>query len=1191
MAQKQKNDPFGSIQISQESELPPEVDTTQITPSTSAPTAPDQKRPFSRKAVLPKKKKLGFISITKALTISTIFCLGLYFLGGYYLFPALIKTYGATKLSELCGREVTFGRASFNPLNFRLELDNSVVGPVINNPADTVDPFITFSRLTLVIDPRSIFYKGIICEEFRLQQLFVHITKDTDGSTNISALWDQISASLAEQDKTTLDSIVFSPAVKYLKNNYSLNNISVKDAEIVFADATTSKKHHVTNLQITLPTLATIDYQSPRLQPHFSAMINGRPVSLADTQNQNPDSSVIQLALHMGKIDVMPYASYFPADFGSRIRGGLADIKMHLSYDPHSKNAKEQFKVSGELDISGAIFNETPEEVTVDSILLEGSFFPLSQNFSITKLIFRRPIFTLTSSAQNAFTFPFPFNQIENALLAPENTKQLPQFAISNGSITFTNRVTKDTAQRWDNIEVLASVLNTVNGNRQTSSFSISAEKDPKTTVNAQWVVSSEQLSKGLFEANDLDVNDLPTLPGWFTGSLISKGTIEQIKSGFSYDPKPGKKIFTLENMQIWARDIRITDNKTALASLGGWQSENGFFNSTSSLLQFGAVSIKKAQFYLHPPSDKKAWQNLITAPQIYWKDTATAHVSLSSLEVSDSTIVINDMSQTSKGHTLDNFNLSVPQIIKGSQNQFVARATSNNTPTEVSGTFSSKPFSANGTIKAENLPADLLSTVFVPDQQFNSRGAVSLEGSFLLPNPIFTGSLDITDLSSSSPSYSFNAQQVSTAGITIKAEPLALSLDQITFKKPHLSYTPGPKSAPLLSIFTAQQDAKSENNFLNFDSLYLKDGTVSLNNALSDPPSRTLIENVNGSFSRLSDTKENSFSLEGLLDSVAPISLTGTTLLSAPSKTLQTAYQITGYPAPQKNSLLTPVIGHTIKQGRFDLTGKIHLSQEVIQHSLDIKISGLQLGPSIEPGLITIKGNTWKDTPFLQALLQDKEDGMTLPFSTTAKPNSNYSLGDDLINEFQKLLLKAHVSPFSLLDSQNQSGLISPSLFFNFGAQNISPAYQELLNQWVAILNSRPLLEITVTGHSDSHSDRKALIDEKIAEIDKRQRRHEAKLSQALSTSYGKEVIDQPFSSDYAAKKAVYDDEKKKLIVSDKDLLELAQQRIDEVIAYFRSKGVAENQFKAGKAQIIDSLNMGRDGNRTDFTLGLRQK
>lgn len=1196
MAKQKETDLFGSIPISQDPDLPKAPHAPQITPSDSVPPDSGKKSTFSRKAVPAKKKKIRFFSVAKFFGITAIITLILYFLCGYYLFPYLIKTYGAQKLTKLCGREVTISRASFNPFNFRLELGNSVVGPIINNPSDKIDPVLSFSRLVLEIDPRSLAYKGLICKEFRIHQLFAHITKDAEGNTNIGALWNQFSGSKIAQDKNALNSVLLSAVADSIKSHYSLNNISIADSEIVFDDAATNKKHHITNLQIDLPTLATINYQSPQIKPQFSALINGRPISLTDSQNQKHDSSVLQFALNMDKTDIMPYTSYLPADISRHIQGGQADLKMQITYDPKSKNADEQLKVAGELNIANVILKEASETTAIDLIQLEGSAFPLSKNFAIKKLVFTNPSLNLTIASQGPLTLPFPFNLIDRALLANEKNKQLPHFEIINGTMTLTNSATPDTTQQWANIQAVAKAQDnsskTDSTRKQTSSFSVSAEKGKQTKVNAQWVVGAEMIAEGILDANNLGVNDLPILSHWFANTIISKGTIERIRSSFTYDSKSGKKNLTLENMQVRAHDIVIADQKTPLASIGGWQSENGFFNSGKLLLQFGAVSVKKAKFHVHPPNATRQWQNILTATLYNLKDSKSAPTPLSSLEVSDSAIVFSGKSSASGEYVLNNFELSAPQITKDSSNPFTSSATSNKSPVKLSGSFSTKPFSAKGNIKAENLPADILYNIFVSDQQVSPHGTVNLDGSFRVPEPIFTGKLDLHDVSFSGPTYTFKAQQVDTTAITVKSKPLSISVDQVSLEQPHVTYTPVPKSAPLLSVFSAPQSHPSIMKSIKFESLYVQDGLISLNDTLSGPSAQTLIESINGSLTKVSNNNENTFSFKGKLDAVAPLTIYGTTSLFAPARTLDTTYQITGYPAPLKNSSLAPVIGHNVKNGKIGLSGKLQMSQNVINHSLEISISGLELGSPIDTDLIRVKGDTWKNTPLLQALLQNKEETIFLPLSTTTtKANTNYSLEEELIQQFNKVLLKAYVSPFSLLDAENETGSISPSIFFNFGSETLTPANKNILDHLAAKLNFRPLLKVTVTGHSDSQTDRKALIDEQINEIDRRQRQHEEKLSQALSNSYGKEVIDQPFSLDYAANQMVNEAKKKKIIISDKALLELAQKRIDEVINYLRDKSVDGKQFEAGRTQIIDSQNLGRDGNRTDFILGVKRK
>jgi hypothetical protein len=138
---------------------------------------------FSRQNLPPKSR-------SRALTWLSLLGLGalFYLVAGYFLVPILIKEVATKAWARHLGRPVTIGQVAFNPLTLRLTLENGIIGPRLADPADPIDPLLSFSSLTLGLDLRSLAQRAIICQELSLSQPFLHLVHQPGQDYNIMAL-------------------------------------------------------------------------------------------------------------------------------------------------------------------------------------------------------------------------------------------------------------------------------------------------------------------------------------------------------------------------------------------------------------------------------------------------------------------------------------------------------------------------------------------------------------------------------------------------------------------------------------------------------------------------------------------------------------------------------------------------------------------------------------------------------------------------------------------------------------------------------------------------------------------------------------------------------------------------------------------------------------------------------------------
>ena len=102
---------------------------------------------------------------------------------GFLVLPPVVKAVALKQLSEKLKRQVTIQAVKINPFMLSLTID----GFAIKEPGSS-KTFVSFDELYLNFQTMSIFKRGIIIKEIRLQKPYVNIVRNEDLLYNFSDL-------------------------------------------------------------------------------------------------------------------------------------------------------------------------------------------------------------------------------------------------------------------------------------------------------------------------------------------------------------------------------------------------------------------------------------------------------------------------------------------------------------------------------------------------------------------------------------------------------------------------------------------------------------------------------------------------------------------------------------------------------------------------------------------------------------------------------------------------------------------------------------------------------------------------------------------------------------------------------------------------------------------------------------------
>jgi uncharacterized protein involved in outer membrane biogenesis len=267
--------------------------------------------------------------------------IGLYAIVGFLVLPPVAKYVALKELPKALHREVSIASIRFNPFTLALRVTGFAV-----KEKESTDLFVGFDELLVDFQLASIFKRGPVLREIRLQAPKVKIVRNQDGSYNFSDLIEQPSPKPPE------------PAAKGALPRFSLNNIQIVDGQVDFDDQPAAARHEVRELNVAVPFLSDLPYAvDTYIEPSFHAVVDGSPVFLAGKTKPFEDSLESTIDIDINHLDLPRYLAYVPAKLRFKIPSGLLDTKLTASF-MRQKDKAPALTLSGRVTLENLAVTE-----------------------------------------------------------------------------------------------------------------------------------------------------------------------------------------------------------------------------------------------------------------------------------------------------------------------------------------------------------------------------------------------------------------------------------------------------------------------------------------------------------------------------------------------------------------------------------------------------------------------------------------------------------------------------------------------------------------------------------------------------------------------------------------------------------------------------------------------------------------
>ncbi len=319
------------------------------------------------KSFLPYQKKI-FKKVIIALAVFTI--------TGFFIAPPVIKSILVKKMSERLHREVSIQKINVNPF-----LPSMTVRGFMMKDRGSSDTFLSFDELYINLQMASIFKKGLILKEVRVDKPYINIIRNEDTSYNFS--------DLLTDNKTTPK-----PAEEPKPLRFSISNIQILNGSVDFLDGPKHTRHKARGITVKIPTLSNFPYFIDTfVQPTFEAKFNDNPVSLKGRTKPFSDSLETSLDIDIKGVDIPYYLAYAPFEMNFKLLSGTLDAKNSIAYTQY-KDRQPTLSLTGDLVLNNieAVDVKGNPLILLPSINISiASSELISRNIHLSKVLLQSP--------------------------------------------------------------------------------------------------------------------------------------------------------------------------------------------------------------------------------------------------------------------------------------------------------------------------------------------------------------------------------------------------------------------------------------------------------------------------------------------------------------------------------------------------------------------------------------------------------------------------------------------------------------------------------------------------------------------------------------------------------------------------------------------------------------------------------
>ncbi|MDP2827639.1 MAG: DUF748 domain-containing protein [Sulfuricellaceae bacterium] len=932
---------------------------------------------------------------------------------GYFAGPPILKAVLLDQLSDNLNRDVSIERIEIQPY----DLSAKVKGLSIK--AKNGHEVAGFDELFVDLSSASIYHAGLVIHELRLSGPRLSVSRISDGRYDVSDLIDALLTKLAEPGP---------------KARFSLNNIQLTGGKIDFDDQPEGKVHHVTDIRLKLPFVSSLPhYANIYVEPGFSAVFNGAPLSLEGRSRPFSENRESELRLDIDRLDLGGFQTYLPESLPVRLKSGLLNAELKVLFRDLPGEALS-------LSLEGAVH-------LADSVVTEADGKPLVgwKNMDVklgqADLVNRR----------------FRIDQVRlNGLDAALSVDARGEF----------------------NWFVVAEKLAGLAGGKQ-------ASQKTSRDQSAQWSLEALEVADGLVhwrdESNPVpvsgEVRDIRARVGRISSAMDKP--IEVAEFAYALDlgerlkvPHLGVKGLRLD---FRAHLIEVEEVSTSGGSAQLVRNPEGKFLWVSTPV-LKTLKAAKEEF-----SDDRPWIARIghltgSEMALRFEDQATEPAAV---------------------QQIDELSLNVDQLDTGEDKQSaiaVSGRINQKGKLKVDGKLRFQPMAVD--LRAEALAIPVLPlqpyfskylNILLTRGQVSSKGEISMQFNQGSLGGGYKGQVTLGDFHSVDKANSADFlkwKSLHLGGIDFRLQPLALDIREIALSDFYsrliispqgelnlMQIVKKPANGATVPVSASAASEPAPIFPVRVASVTMQGGTVNFSDLFIKPNYDAVLGKVGGRIVGLSTTAGTlaDMELRGSYDDTAPVQVTARLNPLAAKSFLDLKADVTGVDLTGLSPYSGKYAGYHIEKGKLTLNVSYKVENGKLAAENRVFLDQLTFGDAVEsPNATKLPVN------LAIALLKNRrgEIELNLPISGTLD-DPEFSVGSVVLKIIVNLISKAITAPFALLGSLAGGGEELSQVEFGAGRSTLDSESFKRLEKLAQALNDRPSLKLEITGRADPVADR----------------------------------------------------------------------------------------------------------------------
>lgn len=1061
----------------------------------------------------------------------------------YFWLPGYAKSQLEIRLSELLHRRVSVASIEIKPHTLELIVQGFRIDDKAPAHAEP-EVLLSFAKLHVDLSIQSLTRRAPVVTAFSLVEPKVRLVRETEDRFNISDLVEQFSQPSEDTDKDAGST------------QFSISNITIQGGQFVFDDQYMKADHQISEINLGIPIIANLDsVLTSWIEPHFSAKINGSPVSLEGKLRPFTDNQEATLALELREFDLTEIDQYVPFPSGIRLLSGLFDSELLVTFT-HKQDKAPDITLTGKstlrqfsLKNSGV---EQPYQASIKQLTLDLSQVDLTgQNPSQIKLDIdqialvseneKEPALSLANLTIDQVTINNKDHQIELDEITLDRLRTSLR-RDSSGNVDLTRlfnpadgKISSETRQnapkknhvsapgksrlaripipaRKPSISSPSEIVQEVVQNESQQVENIRAEKQETSSTEASWVTRIKRIKfkAATLRYEDLTLTKTPPMivdPLNITVDNIDLNGVKPLN--LTVDARVNDRGHVkVDGSLAWSplvTDLDLNLDSVDLVSLQGWMGDK-----LKALITSGDVSfLGKLKAQHGDPM----------------KILVTGEAKLYNLNVFDA---------------------------KNTQDL-----------------LQWKKMDVNGlNVTTDPMRIDIKTVRF---SDFYAR-------MVLLPN----GDLNLVH----------NIVQIEEP-IDVEVAP-ADNKNAVEVKV----------TTPDIKPVDTYQVKSPDETFIYIGKVVLHQGNINFHDRFIKPNYRAHLTGLSGQIGPLYPGKFGVIDIRGTIDKIAPLEIKGKVEPFSSEFFLDLTAKVKDIELPPFSPYSSKYIGYEIEKGKLSADLQYHVEKGALTAENKIFLDQFTLGDKVESeNAVTLP------LDLALTLLKNRRGEINLHLPLSGSLNDpQFNVGALIFEAFVNLITKAITAPFALLASALDGGDELSEVAFAPGFAEIDADAVQRLQSLAEILNDRPSLNLEISGHVDSALDyeglKVAMMQEKVkaqklAEQTKKGISSGAiaditltpeEYSKYLEVAYKKEEFDKPKNA-IGLTKSLPNAEMEQLIVAniqvnDNDLAALAERRANAARNWLVENGKISDEriFVVGGHESEEGEQ--KKGTRADFLI-----